>query len=252
MDFKQPEYILEFIRFQKTILKKYRSFINNLILTNYKKSAIFAYWLNDYIEYIKAETLFNPSMNITYKRGQIVYVNFGYRIGNEIGGPHYALVIDVKNSRSSRTLTVIPLKSKKDKQTRYSEIYHLPLGTCIKDLLVDKSTSIMNTEFNAALNVAKQISEQHDAEVSIDTKRKLEKLKRNRRIALDILKFTEKLKSETVADIGQIVTISKQRIQHPCKTDDVLTNIIVPKDLMDCINEKMQLLYIESNKEDSI
>lgn len=143
MDFKKPENIFEFIKFQKSILKKYKNFIKQTITTNYKKAAIFVYWLNDYIEYIKSESTFNPGMNINYKRGQIVFVNFGYRIGNELGGNHYAVVLDTKNSKKSKTVTVIPLKSKKDKETPYSKIYHVSLEECVKNLLYKKANMII-------------------------------------------------------------------------------------------------------------
>ncbi len=114
MNFKEPKNILEFIKFQKTVLRKFRKFIKAAITTNYKKSAIFVYWLNDYISFLNEENQFNPSYNISYKRGQIVFINFGYRIGRELGGNHYAVVLDVKNSRHSHTVTVVPLNSKKN------------------------------------------------------------------------------------------------------------------------------------------
>ena len=38
--------------------------------TDYKKAAIFVYWLNDYIEYIRNEKNFVPGQLINYKRGQ--------------------------------------------------------------------------------------------------------------------------------------------------------------------------------------
>ena len=123
--------------------------------SNYKKSAIFVYWLNDYIEYIKQEDTFNPSFNITYKRGQIVFVNFGYKIGSELGGNHYAVVLDVKNSKQSKTLLVVPLKSKKETPTKYSQIYHIPLGQCVKHLLYNKAASKYYENFSRILTLIK-------------------------------------------------------------------------------------------------
>lgn len=243
MDFKEPENILEFISFQKKILKKYRAFIKQKLSENYKKAAIFIYWLNDYIEYIKAEATFNPAMNITYKRGQIVFVNFGFRIGSEIGGNHYAIVLDVKNSKQSKTLTVVPLKSKKDKETKYASIYHVPLGECVKILLENKAINIISDNKRSAIDVAMKItsgSKPPDQEIS----KKIEYIKRNKRIANNILEYTKRLKTESVADIGQITTISKQRINHPCKNKDVLAGVIIPDVLMTEIENKIKKLYI--------
>lgn len=94
--------------------------MNQLVKTRYKNAALLTYWLRDYLRYLKAENAFNPKYNITYKRGQIVYVNFGYRIGSELGGCHYAIVLDVKNSKSNSQVTVIPMKSKRTKDTGLS------------------------------------------------------------------------------------------------------------------------------------
>lgn len=245
MDFKKPENILDFIKFQKSILKKYKNFIKSTLVVNYKKAAIFVYWLNDYIEYIKAEETFKPNMNITYKRGQIVFVNFGYRIGNELGGNHYAVVLDTKNSKNSKTLTVIPLKSKKERETPYSKIYHVSLEKCVKTLLYQKAFEIKKENYKRALILSNKIHEigiekaDNDAQIKKD----LALLKRNNRIAQNVIDYTNKLKNESIADIGQIITISKQRINHPCKTTDVLTNVILPSEYMDAIEAKAKQLY---------
>lgn len=238
MDFKDKNNFIEFAQFRRSILKKYHRFIKDKIVKNYKKAAIFVYWLNDYIEYLKAEETFNPSMNITYKRGQIIFVNFGYRIGNELGGNHYAIVIDVKNSRHSKTVTVVPLKSRKDKETKYSSIYHVPLGSQVKDLLYAKASTIMNDNFDKVLTASQNIEN-----INL-SKKDINNIKRNQRIASKILDYTQSLKDESVADIGQIITISKQRIQHPCKVNDVLTGIILSQELMNLIDEKIKHLYI--------
>lgn len=69
-------------------------------------------------------------------------------------------------------------------------------------------------------------------------------LKRNMRIAENILTYTQKLKNESIADTGQIITISKQRINHPCKSSDVLANVILPENYLKAIEEKLKKLYI--------
>lgn len=243
MDFKEPENILEFIKFQKSILKKYKSFIKQKLQENYKKAAIFVYWLNDYIEYIKAEATFKPEMNMNYKRGQIVFVNFGFRIGNELGGNHYAVVLDVKNSKSNRTITVVPLKSQKDRITKYSTLYHVPLGECVKTLLEDKAFSLLTTNKYEMIKVAVALTSGEPVNEE-EVGKRISDMKRNKRIALNVLDYTENLKNESVADIGQITTISKQRINHPCKNKDVLAGVIIPEELMNEIDNKIKKLYI--------
>lgn len=50
----------------------------------------------------------------SYKRGNIVKLNFGFNIGSEYGGLHYGVVLDNHNAQSSPVITVIPLTSVKD------------------------------------------------------------------------------------------------------------------------------------------
>lgn len=250
MDFKDPSNILEFMQFQKRTYRKYYSYIKNLLTSNYKKAAIFVYWLNDYISYLKEEASFNPSFNISYKRGQIVFVNFGYRIGSELGGNHYAIVLDVKNARSSRTITVIPLKSKRETSSTYANIYHVPLGTCVKDLLQNKAFEIKANNFSEMIKLVGVITGKESiVNVDAETRKRIRLIKRNDRIATDVIEYTKKLTHESVADAGQIVTISKQRINHPCKNTDVLTGIIVPDEYMKQIEERLKfLLLFTANK----
>ena len=251
MDFKLPENILEFLKFQKHLVHKYHSYIRTMMEQNYKKAALLVYWLNDYIEYIKAEHTFKPSMNIAYKRGQIVFVNFGYRIGTELGGDHYAIVLDVKNSKHSKTITVLPLKSNKGKTTPYSKIYHFSLGSQIRDLLVDKAYSIINANFSEVIELSRKINSAKYHDTAMDSKEYAEtlqktsmRLKRNRRIADSILAYANKLNKDSVADLGQIITISKQRIKHPCKPHDVLTGVIIDKETLQSINTQLKKFYV--------
>ena len=245
MNLKLPENILEFWHFQKSILRKYRHYIKDKMHADYKRAAIFVYWLNDYIEYIRTESTFNPHKLINYKRGQIVFVNFGYRIGSELGGNHYAIVLDVKNSRYNNTLTVVPLKSFKNKETSYSKIYQVRLGETISQLLLSKADSIIletTQEILDNASVIKNMDSISSAELDA-LMSKMRLLKRKIRIARNIVEYTKKLKKESVADLGQITTISKQRINMPCKANDILTNIIVPNELMSEIDKKMNYLY---------
>ena len=251
MNCKEIENILEFIKFQKSTLKKYYSFIRSKMKSDYKKAAIFVYWLNDYINYIKSESSFKPSLNITYKRGQIIFVNFGFRIGRELGGNHYAIVLDTKNSKNGYLLTVVPLKSKKSTQSKYASIYHVSLGDCVKNLLVQKALHVIGENAKTLSEITPQICNDGQ-ELNPETINKLGQIKRTNRMAREILEYAEKLKDESIADVGQITTISKQRINHPCKSKDILTNVIIPKELMTHIENKIKKLYISDTVENDV
>lgn len=68
-------------------------------------------WINSWIYYLSYEDTFEPSKLMTYKRGDIVHVNFGFNIHNELGGAHYAIVVEVDNPSKSGCVTVVPLRS---------------------------------------------------------------------------------------------------------------------------------------------
>ena len=242
MNFKDPKNILEFIKFQKQLLYKYKNYVKELMQKDYKKAAILAYWLRDYLGYIKNEKTFKPKQLITYKRGQIVFVNFGFRVGQELGGLHYAIVLDVKNSKNTSTLTVIPLRSKKDKNTSYQNLYMVPLGGVLSDLIVDKAKAMVNILNQEADDLAKK----YPIDV-IRTDKSLQsrviKLRKQHKDAMAVLSYLDNLKSESMADIGQITTISKQRIKAPVRTTDVLTNIILPDELLNNLETKLKFLY---------
>ena len=242
MDLKDPKNILDFIKVQKSVLYEYIRYIKHLMKTNYKKSAILVYWLKDYLRYIKNEKTFNPRQLINYKHGQIVFVNFGFRVGQELGGLHYAIVLDIKNSKSSSTLTVIPLRSKKDKDTTYQKTHMVSLSTILPTLLFDKSLHMIDTVNAKVLKITNKYTSNEIKSNKI-LKSKLKILQKQHNDANAILTYLNNLKSESLADIGQITTISKQRIKNPVRNDDPLANVIIPNNLMKMLEEKIQFLY---------
>lgn len=246
MDFKQPENILELIRFQKQLIRRYWHYMNRLVKEKYKNAALLSYWLRDYLQYLQNEDRFNPRFNIRYQRGQIVYVNFGYRIGSELGGCHYAIVLDVQNSKNNSQLTVVPMKSKRQKKTSYSKVYHVDLHGEIRALLENKAVSISNPSI-AHLN---ELIQKHGLK-GIQQDKALQKetadIKRCVKQARAIIEFAEnKMNHESIADVGQICTISKMRIVHPIKKGDVLTSVCLSSQSMARIEEKIRTLFFNA------
>lgn len=89
------------------------SFLKHIELEEYKKSALLAYWINDFAVYHDAERTFNISKSGVFSRGDIVKVNLGFNIGNELGGLHYCVILNKYDNTRNGTLNVIPLTSKK-------------------------------------------------------------------------------------------------------------------------------------------
>lgn len=87
-----------------------------------KRGKIFIDWLSHQNKYLVWEETFNPLFLKKYKRGEVILANFGFNVGSEFGGMHYAVVIK-KDKKSNPLLNVIPLSSLKEEQTQ-SDLHH--------------------------------------------------------------------------------------------------------------------------------
>ena len=86
--------------------------LKNAILTKSPKvQVILTDWLNKWSKYIIRENNFKPAYLPYYKRGDIVYVDFGFNIGAEYGGIHYAAVVEINNNKHNGNILVVPLTS---------------------------------------------------------------------------------------------------------------------------------------------
>lgn len=136
---------------------------NNLIIThkNYDKNKKFKNYdvdLRNRANQLYREIKKNKN-NIKYeqyKRGRIVFVEFGTNIGNELSGSHFAIVINNDDNENNSLLTVIPLSSKNNKM-------YLNLGD---ELWIDIIVNIFdkfdfpfpNEDVNAFINILFRLS----------------------------------------------------------------------------------------------
>lgn len=229
----------------KECIDKLNAFLNDLSSDeenkqNKKRAMLLAYWIIGYVRMLKAEKTFDSKKLLFYKRGDIVSVDFGYRIGSEFGGRHFAVVIDNHNSKNSGILTVVPLTSKKSNYKESCFNFELKVGlhelhrakfkvvfeeckSALSDLISkgknpEESTSDIATRIS---NVSKRIDE-----------------------AQMLKEETEKLKAGTIVEVGQITTISKIRILNPKQSSDSLSKIRLSNEDLDMLNEKIKYLYI--------
>ncbi|WFA10377.1 type II toxin-antitoxin system PemK/MazF family toxin [Tissierella sp. Yu-01] len=103
---------------------EFNKFLEDLSISNYKKSALITYWLNDYKNYLANEESFTPRKLVKYKRGSIIKVNLGFNLGNEQGGLHYCIVLNKNDTINTPLLNIIPLSSIKDpsKKIHYTNV----------------------------------------------------------------------------------------------------------------------------------
>jgi len=76
-----------------------------------KKQQLLVDWLNKWSRLLQSEDTFMPSSLPYYKRGDIIYADFGFNVGAEYGGVHYAVVMEVDNNKANRNILVVPLTS---------------------------------------------------------------------------------------------------------------------------------------------
>lgn len=240
-----------------------------------KKASLLSYWIDSFTKYIKDEEDFDPAKLKAYKRGDIIKLNFGFNVGSEYGGLHYAIVINNSNPRNSSVLTVVPLTSQKDGDEVHpndvalgTEIYRnlkLKYDTISKTLqaekeeidrmdrlfrgLVDISDNRLQeyekdpnqnadslAEARAYLEFAKAIH----AEWEEKEKKNAEALRQLEKIGAEI----SRMKVGSIALVDQITTVSKMRIYDPRNARGVLSGIRLSPESLDKVNEKIKELFI--------
>ena len=60
------------------------TFLKHIELSEYKKSNLLAYWINDFAEYHDEERIFDIAKSGIYSRGDVIKVNLGFNIGKRI------------------------------------------------------------------------------------------------------------------------------------------------------------------------
>lgn len=105
-----------------------------------KRSDKIAQWIENWVKYLKIEQGFNSRSIQALKRGSIVYADFGFNVGREYGGLHYAIVLNKTDSRSNHLLHVLPLTSVKE-TTDISNLkyFQFLIGDEVFQLLINKA-----------------------------------------------------------------------------------------------------------------
>lgn len=198
-----------------------------------KKEHLLASWLSAYSKFIKQEETFKPQYLKRYKRGEIIKVNFGYRLGSEQGGPHYAIVLDKDNSTYSDIITVLPLSSKKD-STKLNK-YTLDLGNEIYLSLKRKAQIAFSKSIKNVKITPETAKPGQEVEISIEI---------DDSNVQPIMDEIDSMKEGSVALISQITSISKMRIIKPKRTTEALSGIRLSDDSLNKIDEQICKLYI--------
>lgn len=263
----------EIISHKKLAIRKINGLMEHYLASNnktlLKKVDLISYWLESFSTYIGFEDEFDSSRLIRYTRGSVIRLNFGFNIGKEFGGLHYAVVIDNDNKRNADVLTVVPLSSS-DGRTIHPR--NVDLGTELyekikavqrnlvanarKDLdELKNGYDTFNATFEALGHILKSSDNINDTTQEMVKKAELYKKELENKIKaleknVENLERNDheisKLKSGSMAVANQITTVSKQRIYTPKRSEDFLYGISLSPLAMDKINVKLQELFIHS------
>lgn len=220
------------------------SWMNSSEDADRKRAQLLSYWIKTYTSMIRREQSFNPASIPRLTRRQIVSVDFGFRVGSELGGLHYAVVMDKKNSVNGDTVTVVPLGSLKEHH--HASRNKIILEDGIYTALADKAQS----QFVDARQLIDSIANDQGLKELDDESRAKESMRRyaiakNKLDSADAsMKKMEKLKLGSVANISQLTTISKLRIKDPVISGSVLYGVKVSERDMEQIERALVNLYI--------
>ena len=228
-----------------------KSFLTSNNEKDIKKVHLIADWLKVYSNYIANENKFDYKKTLRFHRGSVINVNFGFNVGSEHGGMHFAVVLDNNNSCSSPVITVLPMSSSDGNKVNKRDVY---IGNELHDQLQSKNNNEL-TEVSKFIEINESIIKLCE-EISNYTKlaeinSRLENLKLVNKEQHDLLKKLQNnklkidnMKSGSVVLMEQITTISKMRIYNPRYKGDFLQGIKLSTGAMDKINVKLRELYL--------
>jgi mRNA interferase MazF len=155
-------YIKVMFQMTKTVLQKTKTISEMLkkieatvkAIADPKRRGIVVNWLFQFCGYLEFEKRFNPAWYKKYHPGDIIDVDFGFNLGSELGGVHFAVVIE-DNSRKDANVMVVPLSSYRSKDEVKQS--HVDLGV-LPELNSYRRSQKHNTGTRALVNQMRPIS----------------------------------------------------------------------------------------------
>ena len=247
----------DFRKYRREVFYDYATYLKDMIRNNYDFSVKFIIWLKQYLTFIRNEKTFNASYLPRFQRGQVVFINLGFRIGHELGGPHYGVVLDNDNRKKDGLITVVPMISKKPRHVEQGVKpweYELPIPIsqlvfqkAVKQLDISPDSPILHDVLDSVHTLSSMDEQTQRKQIPAFLKAFEQKL--HQRID-PLIAFAEKMNKGSIVDTHQIVTVSKQRIITPTKRNDHLYGICIPPDIMSKICKMIHQNYIEAERLD--
>lgn len=185
-----------------------------------------------------------------YKKGSIIFVDFGTGIGNEFSHPHFCVVMDNKDNPKKGTLTVIPLTSKEKKnfinldknmifkffETTVNNIQESnKLLTAIFDLQTNPITKKTGVYYPKDKNIQllmDDLAKRHNVTGNLSISKAKALIKKDEHHLKEIVEFYLKYNKNTYANVQAITTISKFRIFKPINPLDPIGKIVLSERIL--------------------
>ena len=200
------------------------SFLKHIELSEYKKSELLAYWIHDFAEYHDEERTFNISKSGIYSRSDVIKVNLGFNIGNELGGLHYFIVLNKYDNSRNGALNIIPLTSRKDNKKYDSSSVNL--GKELYNIFQSK----IEKEKLKLQQILVELEKIKNIPINIQST-----IEKEQKYIAKMEKEIGKMQKDSIALINQISTISKQRIFK----DTVRRNVKISNNSLDLIDKQI-------------
>lgn len=154
----------------------------------------------------------------------VIEVNLGFNIGNELGGLHYCIILNKYDNTRNGTLNVIPLTLRKDNK-RYDSS-SVNLGQELYNVFHEK----ISKEKEKLQQILDELGKIEDMPVNIQNIIEKEQ-KYIEKMENEILN----MKKDSIALVNQITTISKQRIFK----DMIRRNVKISSESLDLIDRQI-------------
>lgn len=239
-------------------------------LSGYPKYKYLSSWLLSNSRYLKNDRLKKAKSNKIYKRGSLIFVDFGVNVGAELSNYHFAVVLNKKDNKRNNVLTVIPVTSHENYFTvkldgfisEKSQKYLYDLLTKKIDVIVSLiSLADLDWDFSKLKDSTKQlIAERNSVLSSSDAERILKYAKLDPQNQKQITEFMEN-SIKMIEDLSEIKkkynsfnqtsyakcldiqTISKDRILYINQYDPV-GNIFVSSNTLNQIDQSIKENFI--------
>ena len=243
-DKELEQHIIEAIQELSDLLDKWRKSTSG---KDIKKAQLLSYWLKSYSRFLSRESSFNPQSIPKLTRRQIVSVDFGFRIGSELGGLHYAVVLDKQNGFKGDTVTVVPLGSKKEGFIANSNKILLQDG--IYGPLKEKTSCQIENARKTILSLFETSDSPLPNDERLAEIRNLYKLAEEQISTAEAsMKKMETLKRGSIANVSQRMTISERGRKEPVSPKASLYNVKVSERDMLQIEQAICEKYISGSK----